>query len=68
MAPPAASALPAVPHVAFGIFNLAVPNIIAWAVVLLLFALAVGLRLPRLFHPDEPPEATASAGGREPRP
>ena len=67
MAPPIASSLPAVPHVTFGIFNLAVPDIIAWAVVLLVFALAVGLRLPPFFHPAEPPGATTSAGDREPR-
>jgi hypothetical protein len=66
--PVAASSLPAVPHISFGIFNLAVPNIIAWVVVLLVFALAVGVRMPRLFEPAEPPEAAGSATGGTPKP
>ena len=41
--------LPAVPHVAFLIFNLAVPNIIAWAVVIAVFFVAAWLRLPKIF-------------------
>lgn len=42
--------LPAVPHVVFGIFNLAIPNIIFWALVVLLFAGAAWARLPRFIE------------------
>ena len=41
--------LPTVPHVTFLIFNLAIPNIIAWAVVLAVFLIAIRLRLPKIF-------------------
>jgi hypothetical protein len=71
VSPPVVSSLPAVPHLTFGIFNLAVPNIIAWAAVLLVFALAVGARIPRLFRPAEPGEPTdaqATAADGESRP
>ena len=43
--------LPAVPHVTFGIFNLAIPNIIAWLAVVVIFIGAAWLRLPRFFEP-----------------
>jgi hypothetical protein len=46
-----AQMLPAVPHLAFGIFNLAIPNIIAWAAVVAIFAVAVRMRIPNLFNP-----------------
>ncbi|HUX50882.1 MAG TPA: hypothetical protein VMW73_08795 [Spirochaetia bacterium] len=42
----ATSTLPAVPHVVFGIFNLAIPNIIFWAIVIVVFALSAWFRLP----------------------
>lgn len=42
--------LPAAAHVVFGIFNLTIPNIIAWGAVLVIFAGAVWLRLPKLFE------------------
>ncbi len=45
--------LPSVSHVDFSVFNLAVPNIAAWGVLLLFFALAVWARLPRLFEPRD---------------
>ncbi len=38
--------LPAVPHVVFGIFNLAIPNIVAWGVVIIAFVASIWLRLP----------------------
>ena len=38
--------LPAVPHVIFGIFNLAIPNIIFWVIVIVVFAVSAWLRLP----------------------
>ena len=41
--------LPTVPHVTFSIFNLAIPNIIAWATVAIVFFLAAWARLPRIF-------------------
>ncbi len=46
----ATQTLPAVPHVVFGIFNLAIPNIIFWAVVILVFAVSAWLRLPRFIE------------------
>ena len=41
--------LPAVPHVTFLIFNLAIPNIIAWLTLIIVFFVAAWLRLPRIF-------------------
>ena len=41
--------LPAVPHVTFWIFNLAIPNIIAWAAVIGVFFIAAWCRLPKIF-------------------
>ncbi len=41
--------LPAVPHVTFLIFNLAIPNIIAWATVFIVFGIAAWLRMPKIF-------------------
>jgi hypothetical protein len=41
--------LSTVPHVTFSIFNLAIPNIIAWAAVIVIFFVAVWLRLPKIF-------------------
>jgi hypothetical protein len=43
--------LPAVSHLRFSIFNLAVPNIIAWVVVIAVFVIAAWARLPKLFEP-----------------
>ena len=51
MEPLPAQALPAVPHVTFSIFNLAVPNVVAWALVFAIVLVAARLRLPRLFEP-----------------
>ncbi|MEJ2707926.1 MAG: hypothetical protein P8074_09980 [Anaerolineales bacterium] len=45
--------LPAVPHVTFSIFNLAIPNIVAWGLVIVLFFVAAWLRLPKIFEPKE---------------
>ena len=41
--------LPVVPHVTFLIFNLAIPNIIAWFTLIIVFFVAAWLRLPRIF-------------------
>jgi hypothetical protein len=48
--------LPAVPHVTFGIFNLAIPNIIAWLVIVVTFPVAAWLRLPKFFEPGPGPD------------
>ncbi len=48
-----AQGLPPVPHLAFGIFNLAIPDIIAWMIVLIVFAISIWLRLPKFFEGDE---------------
>ncbi len=45
--------LPAVPHVRFGLFNLAIPDIIAWGVVIVLVAVGAWARLPRVLVPSE---------------
>jgi len=44
--------LRAVPHIAFGIFNLAIPNIIVWLVLIFVFAVAVWARRPKIFEPE----------------
>ena len=41
----------AVPHVSFWVFNLAIPNIIVWGVVISGFVLAAWARLPKIFEP-----------------
>jgi hypothetical protein len=51
MEPLPAQALPAVLHLVFGVFNLAVPNIAAWLLVFALVLVAAWLRLPRVFEP-----------------
>jgi hypothetical protein len=45
--------LPAVPHIHFSIFNLAIPNIAAWGALIIAFGVAAWLRLPRIFEPRE---------------
>ena len=45
--------LPAVPHIQFSVFNLAIPNIAAWGALIIAFGAAVWLRLPRIFEPQE---------------
>ncbi len=50
MNPLVTQTLPAVPHVVFGIFNLAIPNIIFWGVVIVLFAVAAWARLPKFIE------------------
>jgi hypothetical protein len=58
--------LPAVPHFTFSIFNVAIPNLIMWAVVAVLFFAGAWSRLPRWFErPEavEPRPAGAPPGG-----
>jgi hypothetical protein len=45
--------LPAVPHLQFSIFNLAIPNIAVWVALLFGFAAAAWARLPRIFEPRD---------------
>jgi hypothetical protein len=45
--------LPAVPHIDFSIFDLAVPNIIAWGALVVVFVLALLAPLPRFFEPRD---------------
>jgi|YelNatPaOPRAMG01_1025707.scaffolds.fasta_scaffold380795_1 uncharacterized membrane protein len=45
--------LPAVSHVIFGIFNLAIPDIIVWIIIIVAFILAIWLRLPKIFEGKE---------------
>jgi len=45
--------LPAVPHIQFSIFNLAIPNMAAWVALIFAFGCAAWLRLPRIFEPRE---------------
>ncbi len=45
--------LPAVPHLIFGIFNLSIPDLIAWIIVIGGFFLAAWLRLPKIFEGRE---------------
>jgi hypothetical protein len=46
-------ALPAVPHIVFSFFNVAVPDLIALVVVIVLFVVGSWARLPRFFEPPE---------------
>ena len=43
---------PLVPHVVFGIFNLAWPNIAFWALVIIVFAVATRARMPKFMESD----------------
>ena len=61
--------LPAVPHFVVGIFNIAIPNLIAWILVVVVFFAAMWAGIPRFFERPEPPDHTvdqpdSSEGGR----
>ncbi|MGD8821973.1 MAG: hypothetical protein PVG63_02630 [Anaerolineales bacterium] len=45
------SLLASVKHVDFGLFNLAWPNIVVWAGLLMVFLAAAWLRMPVMFEP-----------------
>jgi hypothetical protein len=49
MTPLPPETLPTVSYVGFGVFNMAVPNIIAVAVIVIVFFLAAWSRLPKIF-------------------
>jgi hypothetical protein len=55
--------LPAVPHFIAGIFNIAIPNLIAWILVVVIFFAGAWVRLPRFFERPETGEQTAGDGG-----
>lgn len=44
--------VPPVEHIQFGIFNLALPNIAFWMLVLIVFALAAWARIPKSMESD----------------
>jgi hypothetical protein len=50
--------LPAVPHIVFGVFNLAIPNIVIWGVLILGFVLACWARLPRILESQSRAESS----------
>jgi hypothetical protein len=50
MEPLPPEALRTVPHIVFGVFNLAIPNIIVVAVLIFVFALACWARLPEVIE------------------
>ncbi len=52
--------LPAVPHFTFSIFNIAIPNLIAWILVVVVFFAAVRARLPHWLERPEPTVPIAS--------
>jgi hypothetical protein len=52
----------AVPHVVFGIFNLAWPNIAIWVLIVIVFAVACWARMPKFMESDT---ASRSAGDRQ---
>ena len=43
--------LPAVSYITFGIFDLAIPNLIAWLAVIVFLFVAAWARLPKFFEP-----------------
>jgi hypothetical protein len=43
---------PPVPHVVFGIFNLAWPNIAFWGLIIMVFAVAAWARMPKFMESD----------------
>lgn len=51
MDPLPAQMMPTVSRLTFGIFNLAIPNLIAWGTIGVVFAAAIWLRIPSLFKP-----------------
>ena len=52
MEPLAPELMRTVPHVAFSVFNLAIPNIIVWAALISIFVVAAWARLPKIFEPE----------------
>jgi hypothetical protein len=48
--------LPAVPHVAFSVFDLALPNIVAWAAIDLALLFAAWFRIPAFLETTDEEE------------
>ena len=46
----AAQALPTIPHVIFSIFNITIPNLIVWGVLILVLLVGSWARLPRFIE------------------
>jgi hypothetical protein len=46
----AAQALPTVPHLSFSIFNISVPNLIVWGVIIVILVVGAWARLPRFME------------------
>ncbi len=53
MNPLPAQLLPAVPHLVFGAVDVALPNLVAWALVDGALVLAAVARIPRWFEPAD---------------
>lgn len=51
--------LPAVPHVSFSVFDLAIPNLVAWALVDVALLVAAWGRLPGFLEASEEDDAEA---------
>ena len=47
--------LPVVPHIVFGIFNLAIPNLIFWVAVIVVFFAGCWARIPNFMTHDAAP-------------
>ena len=43
--------LPSVPSVSFSVFHLALPNVVAWVLVVVIVLVAARTRLPKIFEP-----------------
>jgi hypothetical protein len=43
--------LPGAQYVSFSVFNLAIPNVIAWVLVFAIVLIAAWIRLPKIFEP-----------------
>jgi hypothetical protein len=61
----AIESLPAVPHVVFGIFNLSIPNIIFWAVVIISFFLGCWARIPSFMEHGRAKDADGTGSSHE---
>ncbi len=52
--------LPAVPHVVFGVFNLAVPDLLFWIAVIVVFFVGCWARMPKFMeHGSSAPDRRA---------
>lgn len=49
--------LPAVPHIVFSVFDLALPNVVAWAAIDLTLLLAAWIRIPAFLETTDEGDA-----------